>query len=190
MLQSMVSWWGSRPLTMVSRVSSDGAPAPWVGRKRVCVVGCVLVWHGVDGAQQHALSPLATSVYAGIQLRYPLEVPRIQGQLTIFTAASLTEAFKEMGANIEQGQPRHQGYLQLAGLADAPHHLAQGARADVLCVSGRAQHAGGTERGHHRQRAPSLRAQSARYDCPCRQSSLSDAAARSGEARRQAGSHQ
>jgi hypothetical protein len=26
---------GSRPLTMVSRLSSDGAPAPWVGRKRV-----------------------------------------------------------------------------------------------------------------------------------------------------------
>jgi hypothetical protein len=30
------------------------------------------------------------------------EVPRIQGELTIFSAASLTDAFKEMAAQIEQ----------------------------------------------------------------------------------------
>jgi molybdate transport system substrate-binding protein len=60
------------------------------------------------------------------------EVPRIQGQLTIFTAASLTEAFKEMGANIEQANPGTKVIFNFAGSPTLRTQLAQGARADVF----------------------------------------------------------
>jgi molybdate transport system substrate-binding protein len=60
------------------------------------------------------------------------EVPRIQGQLTIFTAASLTEAFKEMGATIEQANPGTRVIFNFAGSPTLRTQLAQGARADVF----------------------------------------------------------
>jgi molybdate transport system substrate-binding protein len=60
------------------------------------------------------------------------EVPRIQGQLTVFTAASLTEAFKEMGANIEQANPGTRVIFNFAGSPTLRTQLVQGARADVF----------------------------------------------------------
>ena len=97
----------------------------------VCVVGCVLVWHGIGWAQQRALAP------GDLRVRWhtaqvSAEVPRIQGQLTIFTAASLTEAFKEMGANIEQANPGTRVIFNFAGSPTLRTQLAQGARADVF----------------------------------------------------------
>jgi len=52
--------------------------------------------------------------------------------LTIFTAASLTEAFKEMGANIEQANPGTRVIFNFAGSPTLRTQLAQGARADVF----------------------------------------------------------
>jgi len=80
----------------------------------VYVVGGVLVWHGVGWAQQRALSP------GDLRVRWhtaqvSAEVPRIQGQLTIFTAASLTEAFKDLGAAIEQANPGTKVIFNFAG---------------------------------------------------------------------------
>jgi molybdate transport system substrate-binding protein len=60
------------------------------------------------------------------------EVPRIQGELTIFTAASLTDAFKEMGANLEQANPGTKVIFNFAGSPTLRTQLAQGARADVF----------------------------------------------------------
>ena len=130
MLQSMVSWW-------VAVLSRWCRAYPQTARRHrgsgvsVCVVGCVLVWHGVGWAQQHALSP------GDLRGRWhtaqvSAEVPRIQGQLTIFTAASLTEAFKEMGANIEQANPGTKVTFNFAGSPTLRTQLAQGARADVF----------------------------------------------------------
>ena len=130
MLQSMVSWW-------VAVLSRWCRAYPQTSRRHrgsgvsVCVVGCVLVWHGVGWAQQHALSP------GDLRGRWHIaqvsaEVPRIQGQLTIFTAASLTEAFKEMGANIEQANPGTKVTFNFAGSPTLRTQLAQGARADVF----------------------------------------------------------
>jgi molybdate transport system substrate-binding protein len=59
-------------------------------------------------------------------------VPRLQGELTIFTAASLTDAFKEMGANIEQANPGTKILFNFAGSPTLRTQLAQGARADVF----------------------------------------------------------
>jgi molybdate transport system substrate-binding protein len=60
------------------------------------------------------------------------EVPRIQGELTIFTAASLTDAFKEMAAGIEQANPGTKLTFNFAGSPTLRTQLAQGARADVF----------------------------------------------------------
>jgi molybdate transport system substrate-binding protein len=60
------------------------------------------------------------------------EVPRIQGELTVFTAASLTDAFKEMAAQIEQANPGAKLTLNFAGSPTLRTQLAQGARADVF----------------------------------------------------------
>ncbi len=62
----------------------------------------------------------------------PGEVPRIQGELTIFAAASLTEAFKEMAAQIEPGSPSTKLIFNFTGSPTLRTQLAQGARADVF----------------------------------------------------------
>jgi molybdate transport system substrate-binding protein len=60
------------------------------------------------------------------------EVPRIQGELTVFTAASLTDAFKEIAAQIEQANPGTKLTFNFAGSPTLRTQLAQGARADVF----------------------------------------------------------
>jgi molybdate transport system substrate-binding protein len=60
------------------------------------------------------------------------EVPRIHGELTIFTAASLTEAFREMAAEIERANPGTKLTFNFAGSPTLRMQLAQGARADVF----------------------------------------------------------
>ena len=60
------------------------------------------------------------------------EVPRIQGELTIFSAASLTDAFKEMAAQIEQANPGTKLTFNFAGSPTLRTQLAQGARTDVF----------------------------------------------------------
>lgn len=62
------------------------------------------------------------------------EVPRIQGELTIFSAASLTDAFKEMAAQIEQANPGTKLTFNFAGSPTLRTQLAQGARAFIEYV--------------------------------------------------------
>jgi molybdate transport system substrate-binding protein len=95
------------------------------------VLGCLVVWHGGGWAQQRALYPGdAQALWRTVQAT--AEVPRIQGPLTIFTAASLTDAFQEMGAIIEQGNAGTQVIFNFAGSPTLRTQLAQGARADVF----------------------------------------------------------
>ena len=122
LLQSLVSWCGASFRTACRYRRSV------VG---VLVVGCVLVWQGVGGTQPHALAP------DNLRERWQTaqasaEVPRLQGELTIFTAASLTDAFKEMGANLEQANPGTKVLFNFAGSPTLRTQLAQGARADVF----------------------------------------------------------
>jgi molybdate transport system substrate-binding protein len=130
MLHSIVSWWVA-VLSQWCRAYSQTARRHRGLGVGVLVVGGVLVWHGVGWAQQRALSP------GDLHVRWhtaqvSAEVPHIQGQLTIFTAASLTEAFKEMGANIEQANPGTKVIFNFAGSPTLRTQLAQGARADVF----------------------------------------------------------
>jgi molybdate transport system substrate-binding protein len=75
----------------------------------------------VAWAQQRPLSPAPG-----------VEVPRLQGPLTVFTAASLTEAFQEIAATLEQGNPGTKVTFNFAGSPTLRTQLAQGARADVF----------------------------------------------------------
>jgi len=130
MLQSIVSWWGSI-LSRWYRAYLQKARQYRGAGIGACVVGCILVWHGVGWTQQYAPSP--GDLRAGWHTaQVSAEVPRIQGQLTVFTAASLTEAFKEMGANIEQANPGTKVTFNFAGSPTLRTQLAQGARADVF----------------------------------------------------------
>jgi molybdate transport system substrate-binding protein len=130
MLQSIVLWWVAL-LSRWYRAYLQTARRHRGAGVGACVVGCVLVWYGVGWAQQHALPPGDLRV-GWHTAQVSAEVPRIQGQLTVFTAASLTDAFKEMGANIEQANPGTKVTFNFAGSPTLRTQLAQGARADVF----------------------------------------------------------
>jgi molybdate transport system substrate-binding protein len=63
------------------------------------------------------------------------EAPRIQGEITIFSAASLSDAFEEMATQIEQANPGTKLSFNFAGSSTLRTQLAQGARADVFAAA-------------------------------------------------------
>jgi molybdate transport system substrate-binding protein len=75
------------------------------------------------------------------------EAPQIQGSLTIFTAASLTDAFKEVAAQIEHAHPGTKFTFNFAGSATLRTQLAQGARADVFASADEPNMAGAEQDG-------------------------------------------
>lgn len=84
-----------------------------------------------------AHSPPTPTVPAATPLLAPAAASRaiIQGELTIFAAASLTDAFKEIGAAIEQANPGSKVTFNFAGSAALRTQLGQGARADLLATA-------------------------------------------------------
>jgi molybdate transport system substrate-binding protein len=75
------------------------------------------------------------------------EAPRVQGELTIFTAASLTDAFKDMAAEIEKANPGTKLTFNFAGSPTLRTQLAQGARADVFASADEPNMAGAERHG-------------------------------------------
>ena len=75
------------------------------------------------------------------------EAPRVQGELAIFTAASLTDAFKDMAAQIEQANPGTKLTFNFAGSPTLRTQLAQGARADVFASADEPNMAGAEKDG-------------------------------------------
>lgn len=75
------------------------------------------------------------------------DMPRLQRQLTLFTAASLTDAFKEMAAQIEQANPGTKLTFNFAGSPTLRAQLAQGARADVFASADEPTMAGAKKDG-------------------------------------------
>jgi molybdate transport system substrate-binding protein len=109
------------------------------------------------GMLQHGrircVHPLMTALLAvGLMLAMrssaaATEVPRIQGELTIFTAASLTDAFKEMAADLERANPGTKLTFNFAGSPTLRTQLAQGARADVFASADEPNMAGAEKDG-------------------------------------------
>jgi ABC-type molybdate transport system substrate-binding protein len=75
------------------------------------------------------------------------EVPRVRGELTIFTAASLTDAFKDIAAQIEQANPGTKLTFNFASSPTLRTQLAQGARADVFASADEPNMAGAEKDG-------------------------------------------
>jgi molybdate transport system substrate-binding protein len=107
------------------------------------VIVLLLTWSGTAWAQFDAFRAHDTTApaHAAIGMRSvgelrivaaTPELPRIQGDLTIFTAASLTDAFKEMAANLERANPGLKIQFNFAGSPLLRTQLAQGAQADVF----------------------------------------------------------
>jgi molybdate transport system substrate-binding protein len=77
----------------------------------VSVVGC---------APQASVPPAAT------------EATKTSGEITVFAAASLTEAFREIGANFERANPGTKVTFNFAGSQQLVQQIVQGAPADVF----------------------------------------------------------
>jgi molybdate transport system substrate-binding protein len=107
---SMNVWW-----KLSSRGQDIGQPTR-IWRHSLAIVAAILI-----------SSLLAISGRAAVS-----DARRIQSELTIFTAASLTDAFKEMAASIEQANPGTKLTFNFAGSPTLRTQLAQGARADAF----------------------------------------------------------
>lgn len=70
-----------------------------------------------------------------------------QGELIVFAAASLAEAFTEMGRQFEAANPGTEVILNLAGSQQLAHQLSQGAPADVFASADERQMAAAISAG-------------------------------------------
>ena len=74
-------------------------------------------------------------------------VPSMQGTLTVFAAASLTDAFNQMKSDIEGANPGAKVVLNYAGSQVLRTQLAQGAKADLFASADTANMDGATSDG-------------------------------------------
>jgi molybdate transport system substrate-binding protein len=110
----------------------------------VLVIVLLMLWRGLAGAQAAAFprnavagrsQPLPIGPAVHSLLAAAAALPRVQGELTVFAAASLAEVFKELGARIEEANPGTKVRLNFAGSPTLRTQLAQGARADVFAAA-------------------------------------------------------
>lgn len=74
-------------------------------------------------------------------------VPKINGTVTVFAAASLTDAFNEMGKALETANPGAKVAFNFAGSQKLRTQLQHGARADVFASANEKQMTGAQEDG-------------------------------------------
>jgi molybdate transport system substrate-binding protein len=96
--------------------------------------------HVERGRRRRAAVWAALTLVCWLASRFPggaagAEAPRLQGSLTVFAAASLTEAFRDMAAQLEATHPGVAIRLNFAGSPTLRAQLAQGARADVFAAA-------------------------------------------------------
>lgn len=87
-----------------------------------------------------SMSPAASSPAAAT-------APKINGTVTVFAAASLTDAFKEMGQALETANPGAKLTFNFAGSQALRTQLQQGAKADVFASADEKQMTGAQEDG-------------------------------------------
>ena len=62
----------------------------------------------------------------------PSEETALEGDITVFAAASLTDAFDGAGDHLRVGEPRHHGRVQLRGIVALREQILAGSPADVF----------------------------------------------------------
>ncbi len=73
--------------------------------------------------------------------------PSVKGELTIFAAASLADAFQELGTSVERANPGSKVTFSFAGSSALRTQLGQGARADVFASADEANMQGAQKDG-------------------------------------------
>ena len=94
-----------------------------------------------------SLSPAASVSAAAAKPSGASALPALQGTLTIFAAASLTEAFNQMKSDIEAANPGAKVILNYAGSQVLRTQIAQGAKADLFASADMANMDGATSDG-------------------------------------------
>lgn len=89
---------------------------------------------GSGGSPGRSANATGTSVPLGSEasVTAPSVAPAVQGQVTVFAAASLTDSFRQMAANIQQANAGTKITYNFAGSPTLRTQLAQGAHADVF----------------------------------------------------------
>ena len=94
-----------------------------------------------------ASTPAAISAAATATSTPSATAARVEGQLTVFAAASLTDTFKQMSDAIQKANPGTTITLNFAGSPTLRTQLAQGARADVFASADQANMQGAQQDG-------------------------------------------
>lgn len=116
------------PLPFSRRARGPHAWAALAGLIALLVAGC-----GGPTALAPAPRPAeAEAATAGLPVS---TLPRLGGNLTVFAAASLTDAFTEVGKQLERANPGSRVLFNFAGSPTLRTQLAQGARADVFATA-------------------------------------------------------
>lgn len=98
------------------------------------VLGIVMLIEGCQAAQPTA--PIVEEV-----------APTLTGEVTVFAAASLTEAFTEIGEQFEATHPETSIVFNFAGSQQLAQQLGEGAPADIFASANQAQMEVATEAG-------------------------------------------
>ena len=100
----------------------------------VLVLGLVLVACGGSSSAANSASAVGgdRTLEPATQGAPGMTAPRITGNLTIFAAASLTEAFNEMKTEIEAANPGTKITLNFGGSSALRTQITQGAQADLF----------------------------------------------------------
>jgi len=108
-------------------------------RRLICTFALMTAVLGM--AVQPALADNSTSSVP------PVQLPRANATITVFAAASLTDAFKEIGQKFELYNPGVEVVFNFAGSQVLSQQLNQGAPADVFASANTAQMAVATQGG-------------------------------------------
>jgi molybdate transport system substrate-binding protein len=92
-------------------------------------------------------TPATASIVATSAPTSGANAPRVEGQLTVFAAASLTDTFKQMGAAIEKANPGTKITFNFAGSPTLRTQLSQGVQADVFASADQANMQGAQQDG-------------------------------------------
>ena len=119
--------------------------------------------HGLRACLRYAQHSIVLSLLAALlsacapaATRSAATVPARQGELTVFAAASLTEAFTDIGASFEGANPGVTVSFNFAGSSALRTQLSQGAQADLFASADEPNMRRGAGRWRHRRGATDL----------------------------------
>lgn len=100
-------------------------------RRALLAVVCISALVGAAcGSSSSSTAATTSREGANVTTTPTTSIPKISGQVTVFAAASLTDAFTEMGKALEAGNPGAKVVLSFGGSSTLVAQIQQGAPAD------------------------------------------------------------